>query len=143
MATTLPWGFEFVRSAKWVNEFRPRGGTPDPDLRGALLPDHLRHPLLALLCEGHRAAPSGHPVRHRAARDFPDALLHRVYQDRAGGVRTGMGARYGAMAEHSVYRAGYLHDLPGVSGPEVSPGAESPGSDSKKRRNDEQLPDGR
>lgn len=24
MATTLPWGFEFVRSAKWVNEFAPR-----------------------------------------------------------------------------------------------------------------------
>ena len=123
MATTLPW-----------ERVRPRGGTPDPDLRGALLPDHLRHPLLALLCEGHRAAPSGHPVRHRAARDFPDALLHRVHQDRAGGVRTGMGARYGAMAEHSVYRAGYLHDLPGAvrARSYPRPGAESPGSNSKK-----------
>lgn len=28
MATTLPWGFEFVRSAKWVNEFAPAAVHP-------------------------------------------------------------------------------------------------------------------
>lgn len=27
-ATTLPWGFEFVRSVKWVNEFAPRRSIP-------------------------------------------------------------------------------------------------------------------
>lgn len=27
-ATTLPWGFEFVRSAKWVNEFAPQAVHP-------------------------------------------------------------------------------------------------------------------
>lgn len=27
-ATTLPWGFEFVRSAKWVREFAPAAVHP-------------------------------------------------------------------------------------------------------------------
>lgn len=134
MATTLPWGFEFVRSAKWVNEFAP----------AAVHPTQIYEALCYLITFGilcwlyyakdiARRRP-GILFGIGAARDFPYALLHRVHQDRAGGVRTGMGARYGAMAEHSVYRAGYLHDLPGAvrARSYPRPGAESPGSNPKK-----------
>ena len=121
-ATTLPWGFEFVRSHKWVAEFAPAAVHPT-------LPGDFRHPLLALLQEGHRAPPSGHSVRNRPDRYVPHALFHRVHQNRAGAFRRGLGFIHGSVAQHSLHPAGNLYDLAGRD-PErfrAGSGAESPG----------------
>ena len=108
---------------------RPCGGAPDADLRGALLPGDFRHPLLALLQEGHRAPPSGHSVRNRPDRYVPHALFHRVHQNRAGAFRSGLGFGHGPVAQHSLHPAGNLYDLAGRDPARngSGPGAESPG----------------
>ena len=122
---------------------RPGGGASHADLRGAVLLGHIRHPLLALLRPRHGAPPSGGAVRHRPDRSVPDAFFHRVHQDRAGGVRTGMAARHGTVAEHSVHPAGSLYDLArndaarrvrGRSGAEGGSGSGAASGNSHKKR---------
>ncbi len=141
MATTLPWGFEFVRSAQVGGRVRPRGGAPDADLRGALLP------------ERPSASFAGSITARDIARRRPGILfgigllgtfLTRFFiefiKTEQEAFEVGWAAGHGAVAEHSVHRAGYLHDLAGrVPSPEPLPRARcrKPRPQRLKRRNDE------
>ncbi len=116
-ATTLPWGFEFIRSAKWVHEYAP----------AAVHPTQIYEALcylatFAILCwlyysKGHGAPPARRALRHRTDRRLPDAFLHRIHQDRTGGLRSGLGPGHGPVAQHSLHPAGNLYDLARILAP--------------------------
>ncbi len=128
-ATTLPWGFEFVRSHKWVAEFAP----------AAVHPTQIYEALcylatFGILCwlyykKDTACRRPGILFGMGLYRHLPHALFHRVHQDRAGGLRTGLGPRHGPVAQHSLHPAGNLYDLAGCHPARdgSGPGSESPG----------------
>ena len=106
-ATTLPWGFEFVRSHKWVAEFAP----------AAVHPTQIYEALcylatFGILCWLY--------YRRDIARRRPGILFgigligtfltrfsSKVHQNRAGAFRSGLeGFGHGPAAQHSLHPAG-------------------------------------
>lgn len=135
-ATTLPWGFEFVRSHKWVAEFAP----------AAVHPTQIYEALcylatFGILCwlyyrRDIARRPSGHSVRNRPDRYVPHALFHRVHQNRAGAFRSGLGFGHGPVAQHSLHPAGNLYDLAGrdPAGTVPAPVPKAPAATPKKKK---------
>ena len=106
-ATALPWGFEFVRSAKWVHEFAPAAVHPTQIYEALCY--LATFGILCWLYYGRDMA------RRRPGVLFGIGLigvfLTRFFIEFIKTVRTGMAARHGTVAEHSVHPAGSLYDL--------------------------------
>lgn len=114
-ATSLPWGFVFVRAG----ETQPMH--PTQIYEAAALPRPVRHSVLDVLWPQACTASSGPDVRFLSDLSVRLPLSGRVHQESAGGVRADDDAQHGPMAQHSVHRAGHSHSVPGVQAPAVEP----------------------